>query len=386
MTSAIEFENVDILLPAGRGWRARRAQAAALAALDEGVGREAIRAAHGLTLGAAGVNLTVSQGEIFVIMGLSGSGKTTLLRAVNGLNAITRGRLAVRQGGVLTDISAPRRNVLRKLRRGGIAMVFQHFALLPWRSVRANAAFGLELRGVGRAERRRIADEWLETVGLADWAERPARELSGGMRQRVGLARAFATDPEILLMDEPFSALDPLIRAKLQEELLGLQKRLGKTILFVTHDLDEALKLGDRIAIMREGRIIQTGTPEDILLRPADDYVAEFVKHMNPLTALRAGAAMTPLQPGEQRQVEGCMLALDAAGGLAGLWRDGVALTPRFAGEAAPLQAVLALREESGAPVLVGSPGRVAGYCGARELLGAMAGRSTPAQARCCAA
>jgi glycine betaine/proline transport system ATP-binding protein len=169
-------------------------------------------------------------------------------------------------------------------------MVFQQFGLLPWRTVRDNVGFGLELRGDPADKRRRIIDEQLELVGLTQWGDRYCSELSGGMQQRVGLARAFATDADILLMDEPFSALDPLIRRKLQDELLALQERVKKTILFVSHDLDEALKLGDRISILEGGRIVQTGTAQDIVQRPADDYVAEFVRHINPRTVLKGSA------------------------------------------------------------------------------------------------
>ena len=200
---------------------------------------------------------------------------------------------------------------LRDVRTRTVSMVFQQFGLLPWRSVRENAGFGLELRGVPTRERNRIVDEKLEMVGLTQWADKRVHELSGGMQQRVGLARAFATDAEILLMDEPFSALDPLIRAKLQDELLDLQRRIQKTILFVSHDLDEALKVGNRIAIMDGGRIVQAGTDEDILLRPANAYVAEFVRHMNPLNVLRGSAIMKPA--GSLRRDDGAVV-LDPAG------------------------------------------------------------------------
>jgi glycine betaine/proline transport system ATP-binding protein len=176
---------------------------------------------------------------------------------------------------------------LRRIRRLRIAMVFQQFGLLPWRTVRDNVGFGLELRGDPPEDRRRIIDEQLELVGLSQWGKRYCSELSGGMQQRVGLARAFATNADILLMDEPFSALDPLIRRKLQDELLTLQARVKKTILFVSHDLDEALKLGDKVTILEGGRIVQTGTARDIVERPADDYVAEFVRHVNPRTAIK---------------------------------------------------------------------------------------------------
>ena len=228
-------------------------------------------------------------------MGLSGSGKSTLLRAVNRLNRTARGDVLVRHRDREINVTSCDAKTLRDLRSNGVAMVFQQFALLPWRSVRDNVGMGLELRGMGRPERDRIVDEKLDMVGLTPWAEKHAHELSGGMQQRVGLARAFATDADILLMDEPFSALDPLIRTKLQDELLQLQARLKKTILFVSHDLDEAIKLGNRIVIMEGGRIVQAGTVRDIVLKPADSYVEEFVRHMNPLDALRAETFMTPL-------------------------------------------------------------------------------------------
>ena len=226
-------------------------------------------------------------------MGLSGSGKSTLLRAANGLNPVTRGHVLMRDGESAIDVATCDTAQLRRVRRERVAMVFQQFGLLPWRT-RARER-RLRPRAARRSAPHRanaIVDEKLELVGLSQWAERHVSELSGGMQQRVGLARAFATDADILLMDEPFSALDPLIRGKLQDELLALQERVKKTILFVSHDLDEALRLGDRISILQNGRIIQTGTAEDIVLAPADDYVAEFVRHMNPLDVLTGGMIM----------------------------------------------------------------------------------------------
>src|SRR5262249_56458390 len=227
-------------------------------------------------------------------MGLSGSGKSTILRAINGLNKVARGEVLAAPPGRTLDGARCGDAALRMLRTSRIAMVFQQFALLPWRTVRENVGFGLELRGTPPAERNRVVDEKLALVNLSRWADKYAHELSGGMQQRVGLARALATDADILLMDEPFSALDPLIRAKLPDDLLGLQTTLRKTIVFVSHDLDEALKIGNRIAILEGGRIVQIGSAEDILLNPADDYVAEFVKHMNPLNVLRGTSLMTP--------------------------------------------------------------------------------------------
>src|ERR1700732_1810972 len=289
--SAIEFKNVDILFPnAGRD--ARKNMRDALAALDDGGTRAEIQNRYGVIVGVAGANLRVARGEISVLMGLSGSGKSTLLRAANGLNPVTRGAVLVRDGDSSIDVANCDRLQMRRLRRERVAMVFQQFGLLPWRTVRENVGFGLELRGDSIAKRKAIVDEKLELVGLSQWADRYVSELSGGMQQRVGLARAFATDADILLMDGPFSGVDPLIRGKLQDELLTLQALVKKTILFVSHDLDEALRLGDHISILENGRIIQTGTAEDIVLAPADEYVAEFVRHMNPLTVLTGGMIM----------------------------------------------------------------------------------------------
>ena len=282
--SAVEFRNVDILF--GRN------QTTALAMVDRGATRDEILAQTGCVLGAAGVSLAVERGEISVLMGLSGSGKSTLLRAVNRLNKVTRGNVMVEHDGVAVDAARCDETTLRDLRRRTVSTVFQQFALLPWRTVRENVVLGLELRGTPTAERIRVVDEKLAMVGLDKWADKYAHQLSGGMQQRVGLARAFATDADILLMDEPFSALDPLIRDKLQDELLDLQKSLKKTIIFVSHDLDEALKIGNRITILEGGRVSQSGAGEDILLNPADAYVAEFVKHMNPLKVLSCGAVM----------------------------------------------------------------------------------------------
>ena len=237
-------------------------------------------------------------------MGLSGSGKSTIFRAVNGLNKVARGKVLVRNGDGAIDVAHCSADELRMLRTSRIAMVFQQFALLPWRTVKENVGFGLELRRMPKAQIDSIVADKLAMVGLTQWADKFGHELSGGMQQRVGLARAFATDADILLMDEPFSALDPLIRDKLQDELLLLQKDLKKTIIFVSHDLDEALKIGNRIAILEGGRIVQCGTAEDILLRPADAYVAEFVKHMNPLNVLRGGSLMTPAASLRRRENE----------------------------------------------------------------------------------
>ncbi|MEM1400665.1 MAG: choline ABC transporter ATP-binding protein [Pseudomonadota bacterium] len=288
MTAMVQFDQVSIVFG--------KAPEMALPLMDEGLSREEIQEKTGQVLGVHDCSIDVEEGEIVVLMGLSGSGKSTLLRAVNGLNPVSRGAMRVATVDGLVDVVGLDERALCVIRTDRVAMVFQQFALLPWRSVLENVAFGLEIGGVPAAERRRRAMEQLDLVHLAQWADRRVDELSGGMQQRVGLARAFATEAPILLMDEPFSALDPLIRSKLQDELLELQARLNRTIIFVSHDLDEALKLGSRIAIMQGGRIIQLDTPQNIVLNPATDYVAEFVAHMNPLNVLRASEIMRPLE------------------------------------------------------------------------------------------
>ncbi|MFB7396621.1 glycine betaine/L-proline ABC transporter ATP-binding protein [Streptomyces sp. NPDC056191] len=250
--------------------------------------REELRA-EGTTAAVVDAGFTVEPGQIFVVMGLSGSGKSTLLRMLNGLLEPTAGRVLF-DGRDLTALS-PRD--LRTVRSTKISMVFQHFALFPHRNVLENAAYGLEVQGVPRAERETRATEALELCGLAGWEKSWPDELSGGMQQRVGLARALATDADLLLMDESFSALDPLIRRDMQDQLLVLQQRLKKTIVFITHDLNEAMRLGDRIAVMRDGRIVQLGTAEDILVRPADDYVASFIQDVDRSRVLTASAVMT---------------------------------------------------------------------------------------------
>jgi glycine betaine/proline transport system ATP-binding protein len=396
MNTAVEFKDVDILFTQpGRDRRSSLRDA--LAALDAGGTRTDIQDKYGVIVGVAGACLSVARGEISVLMGLSGSGKSTLLRAANGLNTVTRGHVLVRDGESTIDVATCDTLQMRKLRRERVAMVFQQFGLLPWRTVRENVGFGLELRGEGAAQRKRVVDEKLELVGLSQWAERHVSELSGGMQQRVGLARAFATDADVLLMDEPFSALDPLIRGKLQDELLTLQARVKKTILFVSHDLDEALRLGDHITILQNGRIIQTGTAEDIVLAPADDYVAEFVRHMNPLTVLTGSMIMQRRAhlAGEDGRVwlderRRYQLSLDEGGQAVELWLDGVAhhlrhvqddtdLTCPDPGLAvAPgslsLQSIIHLRQATGHPVLLAEDGIILGVCGETEIIRALSG------------
>ncbi len=237
----------------------------------------------GAVVGLRNVSLEVEPGQIYVVMGLSGSGKSTLARCLIRLVEPTRG--AIRFGG--DDILDYTSKELTEFRRNQIAMVFQHYGLLPHRRVIDNVAYGLEIQGVDEDTRYRAAHEAIETVGLGGWEDYYPREMSGGMQQRVGIARALAVDPEVLIMDEPFSGLDPLIRRRMQDELAALESQLHKTIVFITHDLNEAIKLGDRIAIMRDGAIVQEGTPEDIVNRPADDYVADFVQDVASMAELR---------------------------------------------------------------------------------------------------
>ena len=384
--SAVVFDRVDIVF----GDRS----AEALKLIDAGKTRDEILKQTNVVLGAAGVELSVEPGEICVLMGLSGSGKSTILRAVNGLNKVARGRVLVADGGRQVDVAHCSAKELRALRTRRIAMVFQQFALLPWRTVKENVGLGLELRGASRAEIDRVVDEKLALVGLSQWASKFGHELSGGMQQRVGLARAFATDADILLMDEPFSALDPLIRDKLQDELLALQKEMKKTIIFVSHDLDEAMKLGNRIAILEGGRVVQWGTAEEILLTPSNDYVAEFVKHTNPLNVLRGGAMMTPAS-GLAREGADVWLdklgrirvALDSDGRPQSCTLDGAAGTltaAEAAVDAGPADIIVApldlkmrtaieLRRLSGNPVvLIDQLGRMAGLCGDDEIYRAL--------------
>ncbi|QEE44585.1 choline ABC transporter ATP-binding protein [Rhizobium sp. WL3] len=297
MTDAVIFDNVDIVF----GDNPQRA----LDMVDQGRTRDEIGAETGLVLGVAKASLTVKEGEILVLMGLSGSGKSTLLRAVNALAPVVRGNVSVRTENGYVDPYKSSAQVLRDLRMHTVSMVFQQFGLLPWRTVADNVGFGLELAGVPEAERKERVATQLELVNLSTWAERRVNELSGGMQQRVGLARAFATGAPILLMDEPFSALDPLIRTRLQDELLEFQARLKKTILFVSHDLDEAFRIGNRIAIMEGGHIIQCGTPQEIVQNPTNQYVADFVQNMNPINMLTASDVMRPGIGGQQGQVTG---------------------------------------------------------------------------------
>jgi glycine betaine/proline transport system ATP-binding protein len=271
--------------------------------VEAGQTKAEIQEGTGLIVGLDRVSLDVDAGKIFVVMGLSGSGKSTLIRHVNRLIEPTVGE--VRVGG--EDVLAMSLAELRHFRRSKVAMVFQKFGLLPHRNVLENVAYGLEVRGVARKERLDRAASWIETVGLKGYERAAPRQLSGGQQQRVGLARALALDTDILLMDEAFSALDPLIRSGIQDELVNLQRKLNKTVLFITHDFDEALKIGDRVAMLKDGAVIQEGKPEEIVLRPANDHVAEFVKDVNKARAIRVRTIM------DRGAAERCELAVPAA-------------------------------------------------------------------------
>ncbi|MFS8512682.1 MAG: glycine betaine/L-proline ABC transporter ATP-binding protein [Planifilum fulgidum] len=256
--------------------------------LEEGASKDEILKKTGHTVGVRDVSFEVKRGEIFVIMGLSGSGKSTLIRCLNLLNRPTRGRITV-DGENIVEYG---KKQLREFRQNKMAMVFQHFGIFTHRTVLGNVEYGLEVKGVPKEERKRKAQEVLAAVGLEGWEDKMPGELSGGMQQRVGLARALANDPDILLMDEPFSALDPLIRREMQLELLEIQSKLKKTIVFITHDVNEAFKLGDRVAVMKDGEMIQIGTPEEILNQPANDYIEEFVKDIDRSRVVQAKHVM----------------------------------------------------------------------------------------------
>ena len=315
---AVSFQNVSIVFG--------QAPAKALPMMDAGQNRAEIQENTGQILGVHNCSLDVKQGEILVLMGLSGSGKSTLLRSVNGLNPVVRGEVQVCTSKGMQSVTQACSQDLRELRLTQISMVFQSFGLLPWRSVAENVGLGLELGGMSHQSRAEIVANQLALVGLSDWANHKVSELSGGMQQRVGLARAFATDAPILLMDEPFSALDPLIRTRLQDELLELQARLGRTIIFVSHDLDEAFKIGGRIAIMEGGRIVQCGTPQEIYTKPANAYVADFVAHMNPLGVLTARDVIAPLSADATGEIDASKKLVD--------------LMPHFQESEAPIKVV----------------------------------------------
>ncbi|GAA2924089.1 glycine betaine/L-proline ABC transporter ATP-binding protein [Streptomyces erythrogriseus] len=321
----------------------------ALAALDAAE----LRARTGCTAAVRDVSFDVRKGEVFVVMGLSGSGKSTLVRCLTRLIEPTAGRIAI-DG---EDVRAMDGTRLRELRRHRAAMVFQHFGLLPHRTVLDNVAYGLEIQGMGRAARRERAAEVVAKVGLAGMEQRRPAQLSGGQRQRVGLARALAVDPEVLLFDEPFSALDPLIRRDMQDEVVRLHREEGRTMVFITHDLQEALKLGDRIALMRDGRVVQLGTPEEIVGAPADDYVRAFVQDVPREQVLTVRTAMRPASPAERTAT-------------------GPTVTP----DTTVSQAITTVSRE-GAPARVLDAGACVGVVDAETLLNVVAGHPATAPA-----
>ncbi len=366
----------------------------ALALLDQGLDREQVRAQSGSLIAVKDASLTVKRGEICVLMGLSGSGKSSLLRCINGLNPVARGAVNIEHDGEMLDFASADAQTQRDIRMRRISMVFQKFALMPWLTVEQNVAMPLELQGLPKAEIKRRVSEQLEVVGLAEWHKLKPGKLSGGMQQRVGLARALAVESDILLMDEPFSALDPLIRTQLQDELLQLQEKLKKTIIFVSHDLDEALKLGSHIAIMKDGEIVQHGKPESIVLNPANDYVRDFVAHTNPLNVLRAVSIMRELSDmaqqergyclskrhdywlspdGNQVQVKDQVYAVQC-------WQQGDDISalqqiPTRVGPRTAMRDVMEIRYHTGHSVLVGDEQGVQGVVGDRELYHTLLGK-----------
>ncbi|GAA6140676.1 choline ABC transporter ATP-binding protein [Hydrogenophaga sp. 5NK40-0174] len=389
--SLIDIQDVDVVFS--------NSPKPALDLLDQGLSRNEIFKQTGLIVGVEKANLSVDRGEICVLMGLSGSGKSSLLRCINGLNTVSRGRLLVEHEGSQVDIANCSAAQLKAMRTQRIAMVFQKFALMPWLTVAENVSLGLEMQGLPSGERKKRINEKLELVGLSQWRDERPDALSGGMQQRVGLARALAMDADILLMDEPFSALDPLIRQGLQDELLELQRKLDKTIVFVSHDLDEALKLGNSIVIMKEGQIVQHSRPEDIVLNPANDYVRAFVAHTNPLNVLSGKSLMRPLAACEQRDGEVCLddvadiwLKVDGQGTLVGVRRGDESLpvqhwTPSDAIESLKplptmvdvsigMREALHIRYQTGQKLVLGKGSQPAGILGDRELYHALLGKA----------
>jgi glycine betaine/proline transport system ATP-binding protein len=338
----------DTVIEISNVWKifGARPQDALKAILERGLTKAEVLSEFNAVVGVADVSLTVNRGEIFCVMGLSGSGKSTLVRHFNRLLEPTAGTIRV-QG---TDVTALGPRDLQNFRNRKIGMVFQNFGLMPHRSVLDNVAMPLEIRQVSKNERMRQAAAILDIVELGAWGAKFAHELSGGMQQRVGLARALAANPDVLLMDEPFSALDPLIRRQLQDEFIRLSKILKKTTVFITHDLDEAVRIGDRIAIMRDGKIVQIGTAEEIVMNPADDYVADFVAGISRLKVVRAHAVMQPLGA-----------YLDTHGPLG-------AGTPRV-NESETLSNLINMAINTDGPVLVENAGRDVGVITRADLL-----------------
>lgn len=323
-----------------------RAEEAMAAVKSEGIGKPEVLERFRCVVGVQSASFEVARGEIFCIMGLSGSGKSTLVRHINRLIEPTSGTIEI----LGKNISALNKTDLRRMRAEKIGMVFQHMALMPHRSVRDNVAYPLEIRHIPKSKRWAVSDHALELVDLVGFADRLPKELSGGMQQRVGIARALASDPEILLMDEPFSALDPLIRMQLQDQFKALVDQLQKTTLFITHDLDEAIRIGHRIAIMKDGVIVQIGTPEEIVMNPADDYVREFVKGISKLKLVKAHSIMSPIDHFRATDER----SLDAA---------------LRADEGADLDQLIDLSVETYAPLIITSGGQDVGVVDKARLL-----------------
>jgi len=387
----IEFKNVDVVFG--------KQPEAALTLIDNNASPQEIQDQTGLTAAVRKANLKVSKGEICVLMGLSGSGKSSLLRTANGLNPVTRGEVLIETSDGVKNFHALSEEQRRDVRMNTITMVFQKFALMPWLTVAENVGFGVEQKGLDKRTVREKAMAQLELVGLADWADKRPDELSGGMQQRVGLARAFAMETDIILMDEPFSALDPLIRSQLQDELLRLQAQLNKTVLFVSHDLDEALKLGNHIAIMKDGEIVQHDTPENIVMNPANDYVREFVAHTNPVDVVNAKALMTPLTELRQENdivrlsnrydcslhlantLEQCRMSYGDQEPISFQVRqdtsnmENMGKQPVIVNSEVKMQDVMALRYHTGHGVMVEEQGKLVGYIGDRNIYHAMLGK-----------
>lgn len=389
--SLIRIENVDVVFSSS--------PQPALELLDQGLSRDEIFKKTGLIVGVEKANLSVERGEICVLMGLSGSGKSSLLRCINGLNHVSRGRLLIEHEGAEVDIANCSASTLKAMRTQRIAMVFQKFALMPWLTVAENVSLGLEMQGRPSAERKKLVDEKLELVSLTQWRDKRPDALSGGMQQRVGLARALAMDADILLMDEPFSALDPLIRQGLQDELLELQRKLNKTIVFVSHDLDEALKIGNNIAIMKGGKIVQHSKPEDIVLNPANDYVRSFVAHTNPMNVLRGISLMRPIGSCATQNGETCLdevadiwLTLDANQQLTNArqgtdalnvqrWAPSDAIEslqprPTVVSADIGMRDALHIRYQTGQKLILSEGNKVLGILGDRELYHALLGKA----------
>ncbi len=383
----IEIKDLDVVF----GQKADRA----IPLLEQGKNREQIRDELGLVLGVQGANLSIEKGEICVLMGLSGSGKSSLLRCINGLNPVTRGSVNLEHKGDTINFAEADGQLQREIRTQRISMVFQKFALMPWLTVEENVAFPLELQGLDKAEIKERVQKQLEIVGLDQWRKLKPSKLSGGMQQRVGLARALVTESDILLMDEPFSALDPLIRTQLQDELLQLQEQLQKTIIFVSHDLDEALKIGTHIAIMKDGEIVQHGKPQDIVLNPTNDYVKDFVAHTNPINVLQAYSIMRPLNELDQTDTDGYCLShrndiwlgkdlervrCQSTHVNVQKWSNGQDINaldaaPTRVIASIPMRDIMEIRHHTGYPVIIEDKNEVCGVIGDRELYHTLLGK-----------